>query len=113
MALIELIKSPYSADVETYYDYYKITDSEWLTDRISNEMLDIVSVDDDSFDSEPITYEDDSDIVLGRLKSWYAGRELSDLHNIISYDFSVGLKSSLNNQDFTGNSFNSGTYELV
>lgn len=88
-------------------DYYKNLDPEYLTNRIENNY--ITSLHTPGEIPEPDT---ETDWTFGRLKSWYAGRELGNLGNIADFQIDRNLQSQFRSTPVNHLNFsnNSGSY---
>jgi len=68
-------------------DYYRSLDPKYLINRIEEEMVKLPNYDLSNKD-EP----EQTDWTLGRLQSWYAGRELGNLGNAVSFEADRNLQ---------------------
>ena len=71
-----------------FYQYWKDLDIDYLTNRIEKETVNFAEDKSEYTILDPEFYSEDrvkTDLTLGRLQTWYAGRDLSQLNNIITF----------------------------
>lgn len=83
-----LISSIYNSTSfkKSYESYWQNTDINYNINRIENTILDIIHTPNEENDNEE--KEEYNKFYLGRLQTWYIGKELNSMGNLTSYNLS-------------------------
>jgi len=85
-------------------DFYNSLDPEFLVNRIANQYT--TSIHTPLENREP---ESKTDWTFGRLQSWYAGRELQNLGNVVDFEIDRQLQNQYRSTPVNRLNFSSST----